>query len=276
MTDAVTGHGIRSGMADVNGATPYYESAGEGQPLVLLHAGIADSRMWDAQLHGFAERYHVIPYDARGFGCSDLPPGPFAGRDDLLGLLRALGIERAHLVGLSMGGGTALDFTLEHPEMVSALVLVASGISGFAGWTEEMTRFFDAEEAAEQRGDLDTVVELNLRVWVDGPGQPPERVDTAVREQVREMYRASLAQPWSAAQNRRLEPPAIGRLSEVRVPTLILDGGLDAPEMASIADTLAGGIAGARKLTIAGAAHMVNMEQPRQFERAVLEFLSAM
>lgn len=273
MTDAEREAGARSGMAVVNGASLYYETAGDGDPLILIHAGIADCRMWDPQFQVFAERYRVIRYDARGYGRSDLPPGPFAGEEDLLGLLRALGVGPAHLVGLSMGGATAIDFTLQHPEMVTKLVVAASGVSGFAGWSEEMKRFFDAEEAAERRGDLDEVVELNLRVWVDGTGQEPHRVPPSVRRQVREMYRASASRSWSETQSRRLDPPAIGRLAEIQVPTLVVTGELDVPEMASIANLLLGGIAGARKVTVPGAAHMLTMEQPEIFNQLVLEFL---
>ena len=98
---------VETGYAEINGARLYYEVAGAGQPLALLHAGIADSRMWDDQFAVFAERYKVIRYDYRGFGKSSVPPGPYVFRDDLLGLLRHLGIARASLIGVSMGGGLA-------------------------------------------------------------------------------------------------------------------------------------------------------------------------
>ena len=152
-----------SGFAAVNGTRLYREVTGAGHPLVLLHAGIADARMWDDQVAAFAERYTVIRYDARGFGRSDPAVGRFSPRADLAGLLVELGVERAHLVGLSMGGAVALDTALEHPELASALVLAATRPSGLApskglrdGWT--------AVDEAFAAGDVAWAVELELRM----------------------------------------------------------------------------------------------------------------
>ena len=121
------------GFAEVNGAKLYYEVMGAGHPLVLLHEGIADSRMYDDQFNAFAQRYRVVRFDLRGFGQSDLPPGdePVALYEDLYGLLALLGIKKTYVLGMSMGGAIALDFTLAHPVMVDALILVAPGVSGY-------------------------------------------------------------------------------------------------------------------------------------------------
>ena len=119
-------------FAAINGTRFYYEIAGEGRPLVLVHAGIADSRMWNEQFHAFAEQYQVIRYDRRGFGKTTMVAGPYAHQQDLYDLLQFLGIEEACFVGCSQGGKTVIDFTLEHPAMVQALVLVASALSGFS------------------------------------------------------------------------------------------------------------------------------------------------
>jgi pimeloyl-ACP methyl ester carboxylesterase len=120
------------GFAEVNGASLYYDVAGNGEPLVLVHAGIADRRMWDGQLKAFAERYRVIRYDMRGCGRSEAPTGAsFSHHDDLRGLLDFLGIERAILVGCTIGARTAIDFALALPERVRALALVCPSVSGF-------------------------------------------------------------------------------------------------------------------------------------------------
>ena len=121
------------GFAEMNGAKLYYEVTGAGHPLVLLHEGIADSRMYDDQFNAFAQRYRVVRFDLRGFGQSDLPPGdePVALYEDLYGLLALLGIKKTYVLGMSMGGAIALDFTLTHPAMVDALILVAPGVSGY-------------------------------------------------------------------------------------------------------------------------------------------------
>src|SRR3712207_8911911 len=119
------------GFADVNGARLHYEIVGEGDPLVLVHAGIADGRMWEGQLGAFAHRNRVIRYDMRGFGRSAMVEGPYAHHEDLRALLDYLGIERALLVGCSMGGKTIIDFALQHPGRAGALVLAGSSVSGF-------------------------------------------------------------------------------------------------------------------------------------------------
>ena len=265
-----------TGFAEVNGARLYYDVAGEGHPLVLIHAGIAHSKMWDEQVDAFAERYQVVRYDARGFGKSALPPGPFAHRDDLRGLLRFLGIERAALVGVSMGGGIAIDFALDHPEGVTALVLVASGVSGNKP-SDALIQAWSEIEAVAERGDVAGVIERELRLWVDGPGRTPEQVDPAVRERVRMMETENAAQQeGQEGRSQPLEPPAIDRLGEIRAPTLVVVGDGDVPHILATADLLAAGIPGARKTIMPGVAHMLTMEQPEGFNRLVLDFLDGL
>lgn len=198
------------GHIEVNGARLYYEVAGSGPAIALIHAGIADCRMWDAQFAAFAERYRVVRYDQRGFGRSSMPPGPYAPRDDLRELLRALGIARATLVGVSMGGGVALDCALDHPDLVEALVLVASGLGGSPPSDYLRGRWQAIGEALAGAG-IDAANELELQLWIDGQGRAPEQVDPAVREFVREMNRAVLArEPENDAlgQPQRLAPPS--------------------------------------------------------------------
>lgn len=120
-----------TGTAEINGARIHYEVAGEGEPLVLVHAGIADSRMWDDQIGAFAGGYRAIRYDMRGFGQTEMVEGPFSHHEDLRGLLDSLGVGRTHTVGCSMGGGVVLDFALEYPERVGNLILVGSAVGGF-------------------------------------------------------------------------------------------------------------------------------------------------
>ena len=122
---------IRSGFAEINGARLYYEDAGQGFPIVMVHAGIADHRMWDDQFPVFAQQYRVIRYDNRGYGKSRMVPGPYSLRDDLLKLMQVLDVEQAVVMGCSMGGETVIDFTLEHPDKAAALITVGSGMSGF-------------------------------------------------------------------------------------------------------------------------------------------------
>lgn len=267
-----------TGTLHVNGAEFHYDSAGAGQPLVLLHAGICDRRMWDGQMAALAEHFRVVRYDLRGFGETPVPPGSYSHVADLAGVLAALGIERAHLLGCSKGGACALDFTLLHPERVSGLVLVCSSPSGYrpdppapepAQWPA-LVAAFDA-------GDLERAAELEVQVWVDGPRRGPDQVDAVVRAKVRAMDLLALRHEVAAqGPEQKTEPPAAGRLAEVRAPTLVIMGDLDAPISLSSGAALAAGIPGARRVVIEGTAHLPNMEQPERFNEMVADFLEGL
>ncbi len=259
-------------FAEVNGTRLYYEVAGEGHPLVLIHAGIADSRMWDDQWDLFARQYRVVRYDIRGCGKSPMPPEEFSLSDDLLTLLRLLGIDKTYLLGVSMGGGVALDFTLEHPEMVDGLILVGSGVGGREP-SETLKQAWEKVEAAFNTGGIPAANEIEMQMWVDGPRRTPDQVDPTLRQRIGEMNANNFAMGSDEARPRRLDPPALNRLHEIRVPTLIVVGDLDQPDILESADLLESGIAGARKVVMHGTAHMPSMEQPDEFNRIVLDFL---
>ncbi|MCK6586329.1 MAG: alpha/beta fold hydrolase [Polyangiaceae bacterium] len=262
---------FQSGSLAVNGTDFHYEAAGEGDFVILIHAGIADLRMWDEQFDEFASHYRVIRYDRRGFGKTPMVAGEFSHHEDLFGVLTALGVSRAHLVGCSQGGKTAIDFTLAHPEMTSALVLVASALSGFDFQGEEPAQFAAIEEAAA-RGDVDAVNELELQIWVDGPGQPPNRVEPKIRELVRAMNKIALSAPEIGVE-RPLDPPAAERLSEIRAPAFVITGDLDTPHALAAADHLS--TRAAKRAVMVGTAHLPNMERPAEFNALVLGFLSS-
>jgi 3-oxoadipate enol-lactonase len=258
------------------GSDLHYEVAGDGPPVVLLHEGIADSRMWEPQWEMFTSRYRVLRYDMRGFGDSPAPSGSFSYGRDLVDLIESLELAPAALVGVSVGGTVALDVAVARPGLVSALVLVGSGLRGHefsaesqAGWAEE--------EAAFERGDLDAAVETSLRMWVDGPQRSPEDVDPELRRRVGEMQRSALEIEQSVEGEATLEvlaPDYPERLGEISVPTLILVGELDRPEMHEIADRLEAGIPNTRRATIAGTAHVPSMERQEEFDELVLGFLA--
>jgi pimeloyl-ACP methyl ester carboxylesterase len=262
-----------TGVAEVNGTRIYYEVAGEGEPLVLVHAGIADSRMWEGQIPAFAKRYKVIRYDLRGFGNSEMVEGSFSHHEDLRGLLDFLGVERAHLVGCSMGGGAVLDFALVYPERVGDLVLVGSAVGGFRpdfGPPKE----WDELVAAEEAGDLERISELEVRMWVDGPARPPEDVAAPIRDLVREMNLIALkAEDAGLGEEWEPEPPAADRLHDVHAPTLLIVGDEDQPRIFAAADLLEKELPNARKTVMHHTAHLPNMERPEEFDRLVLEFL---
>ena len=264
----------KTGFFGPEGARLYYEVAGEGEPLLLLHAGVTDSRMWDEQFASFARHYRVIRFDMRGFGRSEVPAGSFSYVEDIAHLLDFLHAERADLVGASFGGKVALDFTLTHPDKVDALILVAPSVGGYPS-SSEVQQFNADEEATLEGGDLVAATELNLRMWVDGPRRTPEQVAPQVRERVRVMQHHAFTIPIpETTEELDIVPPAITRLSEIRVPTLIIVGDYDVPDMLVLAERLAREIPGAKQIIIPGVAHMVSMEQPEAFNRIVLDFLA--
>lgn len=264
----------QTGFAPVNGARLYYEVAGQGPALLLLHAGVADSRMWDEQFAALAQHYQVIRYDLRGFGQSLLTPGVFAHYEDVAGLLDFLGVEQTAVTGASFGGAVALDFALAYPGRVEALVLCAPAVGGYEPTLAELLRFGAEEEAALERGDLEAATELNLRMWVDGPQRQLEGVNPAVRERVRLMQRQAFTQPVpDGAALQTLEPPALTRLAEIQSPALVMVGDLDVPEFIELANLVAQQLNGAEKVGLAGVAHLPSLEQPELFNRVVVNFL---
>ncbi len=271
---------LQTGFADVNGTRLYYEVAGTGHPLLLIHGGLVDRRLWDDQFDVFAQHYQVIRFDVRSFGDSapiTAETPPYSLEEDLYSLLKFLGIEKTYVLGLSMGGAIAINFTLMYPEMVDALIPVAMGLSGFEPAEEDKASEAEVDEAIRS-GNVARAVELTLRFWTDGPTRTPEQVNPAVREKVRAMTTRNFERPEdeNATQPRALEPPAISRLSEIHVPTLIIFGDQDVRDILKIADILEKEIPGAKKVVIPDTAHHLNMEKPEEFNRIVLDFLGSL
>jgi 3-oxoadipate enol-lactonase len=256
-----------------------HDVEGDGPAVLLVHVGIADRRMWEPQVGAFVDAgYTVVRCDLRGYGDSELTPGPFSNVGDLHELLTALGIEHANLVGGSYGGRVALEYALTYPDAVDALVLMGAGLRD-TDWSEAVRDFGGQEDELLEAGELDAAIELNVRMWVDGPARTPEQVDPAVRERVGEMQRRAfevgLALEGEFGPDEPLDPPASARLGELRCPVLVLVGDLDQPDILRVADQLAAGIPGARKEVIPGTAHVPSMEKPEEFNRLVLQFLHA-
>jgi 3-oxoadipate enol-lactonase len=251
----------------------YAEVAGEGPAVVLVHEGICDSRMWDREWQEWSPSFRLLRVDLRGFGNSPLEPGAFAQARDLIEALEAQGMERAALVGVSLGGRVALEVALARPELVSALVLVAPGLPGHE-WSQDMRDAWAEEEAAFEAGDLDAAVEASLRTWVDGPRRRPEDVDPQVRASVGEMQRRAYELAVGVEDEEELLVDDLAqKLGEIRVPTLILVGEEDQPDMHAIAERLAREIPGARLERIEATAHVPSMERPREFDELALPFL---
>ena len=223
--------------------------------------------MWEPQLGSFP---HAHTVDLPGFGTTPEPESI----DFRASVREALGeIERAVLVGTSLGARVALEFALESPERVSALVLVSPGLDGH-DWSTEVHQFGAEEEAALERGDLEAAVETNLRMWLAGPRRSLDAIAPALRDLVAEMQRNAFeVQMGREVTIVPLDPPASQRLADVRAPTLVITGDEDVSDIHEIADKLVREIPGAQRVTMAGAAHLPNLERPDEFDRIVLTFL---
>ncbi len=263
---------------EVQGGRLPAEDAGAGPPIVLLHAGVADLRAWDGVVPPLvAAGYHVIRYDARGFGASTTDDVEFSHRADVIAVLDAYGLGRAALVGNSRGGMAALDTAIEYPERVVAVVGVAAGVSGFDGdATPEETRIFEAYERLEEAEpfDADALTDYEVRVWMDGPGQSPDRVSPAIREALRAMDRPINDPGRVRGRSIPLDPPANDRLAELRCPVLMVAGRLDFGNAAWSAMRVASAAPSARAEVWPDVAHMIGMEQPDRLAAAIMAFLA--
>lgn len=266
-----------SGFVDVSGARLYYEMAGSGEPVVLLHGGMLDRRMWDGQFEFLAQRYRVVRYDDRYCGKTEatLDAGDYVSYQDLYQILQALDIEKATLIGLSLGARVSIDFAIAYPERVRKLIAISPGLSGYDfvdSWAQER---WGAMMQAVERQDQSAAVEIFLTMWVDGPKRTPAQIDPEVRERLSEMAANSSTKDDENAEFKELEPPAVGRLSEIKAPTLIVLGEKDTSDIFTISTLLHEQIAGSKLVMIPDVAHTLVMEKPGELNTLVAQFLEA-
>lgn len=265
---------MTSGYVDSGAARIYFETAGEGPPFVMIHAGVADCRQWNNEFDAVAQSFTAVRYDMRGFGRSEPVPGSFRPIDDLTALVSHLGFsEPLILMGCSMGGGLAMDYALTHPEGVRALVMVGSAPSGLVLDVPRPPKF-DEVEKADEKGDLDLVCELETQIWFDGD-RPTESVDPVARKLAYDMNRIALVHD-EKEQGERLadiEPPAAARLGELRCPVLGVVGACDIPYMREAARHMQANIPGLQLSVIDNAAHLPNMDHPAEFQQILDGFL---
>ena len=257
--------------ATLNGARIHYEREGEGLPVIFLHAGIADSRMWAPQMQAFAKHFDCIALDLRGFGKSELPAEHWLPIADVLALVDHLDLKPAHIVGCSIGGGIAIDFALEHAERISKLVLVGPGVGG-TNFPAKYPKLVDEMEEAEKSGDHRAIVEADARFWLDGPRRPAGYVKDPIRKLFFEME-SNFDSDFESAPIDKIEPPAAARLQEITAPTLVVVGDEDMPPVFDAVELLMEKVPHARKAVIHDAAHLPNLEHPDEFNRIVLGFL---
>lgn len=266
-----------TGLAPVDQARIYYEIAGEGQPFVMIHAGVADHRQWNHEFVQFANRFRVVRYDLRGYGKSEPVEGEFSHLGDLTALLNFLHLnEPLILMGCSMGGGLAMNFALTQPARVKALIMVGSAPNGLELDVPTLAKFEEAEKAY-QAGDLDRLAELETQIWFDGVGRTPAQVDQAMRQLAYEMNRNALALEAKGMGKRLPDTdfPAAERLNELHMPVLVIVGAQDTPYILAAATYMQEKIRSVQKVVIEDAAHLPNMDHPAEFQQIVTGFLKS-
>ena len=250
---------------EVDGARLAYEvsGGGQGQPVLLLHAGIADRRMWDGQVAAWSAQCQVVRLDFRGFGETQSGPGRAAHHADAVAVLDAAGVSEAVVVGASMGGAVAVDLVLTYPDRASGLVLSGSALNG-AEFTDAATfdGWRDAGAAAEA-GEFRRAAEIEAAMWVPNAGDDVQRL---VVEMLLPTYQRD--EP-----DEEPVPDAAERLAEIGAPTLVIVGERDRPDILRFADRLAAEIPSAL-LTLPGVGHLPNLEAPEAFNAAVAEFFA--
>jgi pimeloyl-ACP methyl ester carboxylesterase len=257
-----------SGYVTTETGRLFYETAGQGEAVVLIHDGLVHRETWDDQFAVLARRFRVVRYDRRGFGRSDVPSAPFSNVDDLDDVITTLALGKVALVGCSAGGGLAIDYTLQHPERVTRLVLVGAVVSGLP-----------ASEHFKDRGghrpaDLYKDVARDAAYWSTEDPYFVSASSPGARQRVKALLTANpqnLRVPYPLLRGPRV--PALGRLGEIKAPTLLVIGAEDIPDVHAHAGAIQAGIPGARRVVIRSAGHLVHMERPEEFNRLVLEFL---
>ncbi|WP_067182394.1 alpha/beta fold hydrolase [Microtetraspora niveoalba] len=251
----------------------HWLDTGTGRPLVLLHGGFLDHTMWDDQIKVLAAHHRVIAPDARGHGRSANSTEPYRLTDDLAALLRHLDTGPAILVGVSMGASTAVDTALEHPDLVSALVVSGAGTSEpyFTDpWTTQVLATWHSAMAA---GDLEASIE-RFMLFAAGPHRSLDDVDPDVTGRLRRMARATMSK-HTAGEAVPLVPvrDTWDRVAGIDVPVLAVNGAIDSPDHIGMAERIAGTVADGRAISIDGTAHYPNMERPDVFNDILEAFV---
>ena len=252
------------GFFTTNGTKLYYEVAGTGPPVVLIHGGWLNSSQWDALFPALTRNYRVLRYDMRGYGRSALgqPDSAYAQFEDLAALLRHVGIERPHVIGVSAGAQAAIDYALNFPNGVSSLLLGASPLAGFDIGKE----FTDGVAGVTAAGGADDVQLLHDRVWSFAPFRVAARMPE-VRRTLNDMIVRQNTWPGQrpgAPRSKRSSTPPATRLNEIAVPTLVVVGDGEMPALRAEADFITKNIRGAKQTVIRGAGHFPNLEQPKR------------
>lgn len=264
---------VESGFIESGAAEIYFESHGTGPALLFIHAGVADSRMWQHQLH--LNGFRSIVFDQRGFGRTDWAPGDYSNRNDGLAVLDHLEVDRAVLVGCSNGGEAALQMAIVAPERVSGLVLVGTAPRGWeprGGWVDP--EVWEEAVAAFEAGDYEAVTRLDAELWLAGPKRRLEGIDPELVALFREMdLKPTTTESERDPYVQTLEPPTNQQLDAISSPTLVMVGEYDIEQLHEASAYLADQLSDRPHVLIPDSAHLPSLDQPDVFNAELLRFL---
>jgi 3-oxoadipate enol-lactonase len=256
-------------FVDVEGSKLYYEECGTGpSAVVLIHDGIAHSAVWDDVWPDFCKKFHTIRYDRRGYGRTPASTTWYTEIEDLAALLRQRKVSRAVLVGSSHGGEVSIDFTLRYPNVVEQLVLVGAVVSGFPYSDQFLNRGMANSKPFEKDDVAAGLANWAKDKYLLAPGHEAAQ---------KRLLALLTANPQDMTHNDYARPtlPAIGRLHDIRVPTLILVGDADIPDVHAHAGAIEAGISGSKRVVISDAGHLMYLEKPEEFSRQVISFIES-
>jgi 3-oxoadipate enol-lactonase len=253
------------GWVDVTGGRLRWTAAGEGSPLVLVHGFSFDQRQWEPQIGPLSMQHRLVRYDLRGFGSSTRPVGGYRHIDDLRMLLRALGIERPVLVGLSLGANVVLAYAIQHAQEVAGLVLASPGLPGHH-WAVQRPPEAVAAHAASHG------VAAGKKFWLEHPIFTSTRRYPQARVAVEEMVNAYSGWHWQNTDVQQPGPDVRAALTALQVPALVISGDLDVAGYREIAGEIAAALPHGKLARFPDAGHVMNLEEPERFDSLVLEF----
>jgi 3-oxoadipate enol-lactonase len=256
-------------FVDVEAGKLYYEECGTGpDAVILIHDGIAHSAVWDDVWPAFCKQFHTIRYDRRGYGRSPASTTWYTETEDLAALLRHRKVSHAILVGSSHGGELSIDFTLQYPALVRQLVLVGAVVSGLPYTDHFLNRGMSNSQPFEKNDVPGGLANWSKDKYLLASGHD------AAKKRLLDMLTAN-PQDMTHADYARPTQPALHRLKEIRIPTIILVGDADIPDVHAHAGAIEAGIPGSKRVVIADAGHLMYLEKPEEFSRTVISFIDA-
>lgn len=265
---------IRTRFVPSGNARIYIEESGSGAPLLLIHAGIADHRMWKGQLSAFEKYFRVIVPNLRGYGKSSIPDEPFNHFEDMARLLDYLNLKSVNIAGCSIGGRIALELAITYPGIINRLVLIAPGLSGFEYKDRETLAKAAVLDDMIAKGKQNEVSENLVNLWVVGRKRDSQTVDPHIISLVQQMIIENYDSVIDRYPEKEPGVDVISRLGEIKAPTLVLIGDNDVPDMQGISQYVSDKIPGAARQIIPGAGHLPNLEQKRLFNQVVIDFIT--